>query len=180
MPLLPPPTTPICTDQPTTILNVESLSQLQTLLPYWPKSPLTLAISAILVLIPHPHDMSPMDRDRVLIRRSFARLYAQASFAEIERIIENVETDPATFLLKGSLQKQQSVLHADVPVCVEPILALNLLAMYEYCQRGNKFVMRARINLAITLAMDMSLHDLDPAMTEYSEGLRRAWWSTVS
>ena len=59
---------------------------------------------------------------------------------------------------------------------LDPILALVMLSVYEYCQRGNVSRMRSRANQALTTAMDLSLHNLGAKATEAQ---RRTWWSTV-
>lgn len=66
--------------------------------------------------------------------------------------------------------------HGDVPTKLYPVLALVVLSVYEYSHRGNIPRMRARANQALTVAMDISIHNLGPTA---SEAFRRAWWSTV-
>ncbi|KAJ5746082.1 hypothetical protein N7520_011264 [Penicillium odoratum] len=148
----------------------------KTDLPYWPVSSLSLALSAILVLIPPISDSSPMTEAAVLLRRSYAQLYAQAALASVEREVDELSPASSINLIGASISQEQSQLHSQVPLPLDPILALLVLAMYEYCQRGNVSRMRARVNHAVTTAMDISLHDLGSATTEYSEAQRRAWW----
>jgi hypothetical protein len=65
------------------------------------------------------------------------------------------------------------------PEDLETLLALLILSVYEYSQRGNLLKMRYRAGQALALALDKSLHscmDND----EFSEARRRAWWMTVS
>ncbi|KAJ5654037.1 hypothetical protein N7490_001040 [Penicillium lividum] len=148
----------------------------KTDLPYWPVSSLSLALSAILVIIPPISDSSPMTEAAVLLRRSYAQLFAQAALASVEREVDELSPASSINLIGASISQEHSQLHSQVPLPLDPILALLVLAMYEYCQRGNVSRMRARVNQAVTTAMDISLHDLGSATTEYSEAQRRAWW----
>ncbi|KAH2081950.1 hypothetical protein KXX03_003845 [Aspergillus fumigatus] len=98
-----------------------------------PSSPLSLAISALLVLIPHPNESDPL--------------------------------------------RAEALFHPKVPLHLEGILALNLLSVYEYAQRGNLCTMTDRANEALTSAMKMSLHE-SLEEDEYAEARRRTWWMT--
>ncbi|KAJ5492285.1 hypothetical protein N7453_010382 [Penicillium expansum] len=93
-------------------------------------------------------------------RRLYAQLFTQAALAAVETETDDFE------------------LHPQVSTQLHPILALVVLGIYEYCQRGNISRMRARGNQAITTAMDISIHRLDSTTTDYSEAQRRAWWMT--
>jgi hypothetical protein len=62
---------------------------------------------------------------------------------------------------------------------LESIVALNLLSVYEYCQRGNVKKMRSRAVQALASAMALSLHCCTEE-EENSEIKRRIWWMTVS
>lgn len=65
------------------------------------------------------------------------------------------------------------------PEDLETLLALLILSVYEYSQRGNLLKMRYRAGQALALALDKSLHScLDN--DEFSEARRRAWWMTVN
>lgn len=136
---------------------------------HWPTSSLTLAMSAILVLIPHTHDDNISNPSSIYLRRAYAHLFAEAAFKEVDSEIHG-ESPKQTYL---------SALWGDAidmsALC--PILALVLLSLYEYCQRGSISRMRSRANQAITVAMDHRLHGLGTLATEAQ---RRSWWSAVS
>ncbi|KAJ5199982.1 Tetratricopeptide-like helical [Penicillium cf. griseofulvum] len=146
-------------------------------MPYWPTSSLSLALSAMLVLIPTTEDKFPMAETNLALRRSYAHLFAHAALAAAE-----TETDDLAPALNTNPPGIESLgldgLHPQVPIQLSPVLALVVLAIYEYCQRGNISRMRARGNQAITTAMDISIHALDSTITGYSEAQRRAWWMT--
>ncbi|KAJ5656383.1 hypothetical protein N7507_008333 [Penicillium longicatenatum] len=132
--------------------------------------------NTILVLIPPIPDSSSMNEPAVFLRRSYAQLFAQAALISVEREIDELSPASSINIIGTSPSQEQSALHPKIPLQLDPILALVVLAMYEYCQRGNVSRMRARINHAITTAMDLCLHDLGSISTEYSEAQRRAWW----
>lgn len=148
-------------------------------LPYWPKSSLGLALSALLVMIPLSQDPSSMSDMGIFVRRSYAQLFAQAALACVERDTDNLGPG-LNFATPGAgMSQEKSSLRSQVPSQLEPTLALVVLSIYEYCQRGNVSRMRARINQAITTAMDISLHSLGSSRTAHSEAQRRTWWITV-
>lgn len=103
-------------------------------------------------------------------------MFAQAALASAENEIDRIGPISS---LGVALPQERSHVHPLVPFQLDPILTLVVLTIYEYCQRGNVSRMRARINQAVTTAMDMSLHELGLTTTEYSEAQRRAWWMTV-
>lgn len=144
-------------------------------LPYWPTSPLSLALSAILVLIPPSPDIFPINNSGIVLRRSYAQIFAQAALLSIEKELDVLI--PQTF---STTFDNEDHFHSKIPQSLNPVLALVTLAMYEYCQRGNASRMRARANQALTVAMDMSLHDLGSTSSEFTEAERRAWWIIVS
>ena len=134
----------------------------------------------MLVLIPTAEDTFPMAETNLATRRLYAQLFAQAALAAVE-----TETDDLSPGLSPNVPGPESSraldgLHPQIPIQLDPVLALVVLSIYEYCQRGNVSRMRARGNQAITTAMDISIHRLDSTMTDYSEAQRRAWWMTVS
>lgn len=149
-------------------------------LSYWPKSSLGLALSALLVMIPSSQDPFPTSDMSVLVRRSFAQLFAQAALASVKGDIDDLGPGPNVAALAAEMSQEKSPLHSQVLSQLEPILALVVLSIYEYCQRGNVSRMRARINQAVTTAMDISLHNLESSATEHSEAQKRTWWITVS
>lgn len=149
-------------------------------MPYWPTSSLTLALSAMLVLIPTAEDTFPMAETSLALRRSYAQLFAQAALTAVETETDDLSPALSTNAFEAESCRARNGLHPQVPTQLHPVLALVVLGIYEYCQRGNVSRMRARGNQAITTAMDISLHRLDSTPTDYSEAQRRAWWMTVS
>ncbi|KAJ5122319.1 hypothetical protein N7448_003451 [Penicillium atrosanguineum] len=148
-------------------------------LPYWPKSSLGLALSALLVMIPLSKDPSSISDMGIFVRRSYAQLFAQAALACVERDTDDLGPG-LNFATPGAgMTQDKSSLHSQVPAQLEQTLALVVLSIYEYCQRGNVSRMRARINQAITTAMDISLHNLGSSQTAHSEAQRRTWWITM-
>jgi hypothetical protein len=141
-------------------------------MPYWPASPLALAIAAILVLIPPVRRLGAMEEEDVItLRGSFADLYARSALRSLEDSLE----PPDHVELADN---PRSALHPAIPRRVEPVLALGLLSLFECCQRGNIPRMRIRANQALTTAMDLSLHT-ETTTSIYSDAQRRCWWATV-
>lgn len=149
--------------------------------PFRPSSPLSLAISAILALIPHPEVKQPSRSEYVKLRRDLAHSFAQSALEAVETDLELLDSsvDPSKALSDGAPQYQRKEFHSKVPVCLEAVLALVVLSVYEYAQRGNINKMCNRAGQALTAAMSMSLHEMVDE-DEYSEARRRAWWITVS
>lgn len=173
-PVLPPPERlPICNHP----LTSDRTSFFQ------PTTPLSLAISALLVLIPHPHEQGDPSRlDYVRLRRDYAHSFAQSALEAIEADSELLESasDPSNALSEGApVRLNRQPFHPRVPVNLESVLALVLLSVYEYAQRGNMAKMRNRAGQALTAAMSMSLHE-SLEEDEFAEARRRAWWMTVS
>ncbi|CAG7928703.1 unnamed protein product [Penicillium olsonii] len=181
LPLLPPPIEPQYEDQPKVIKPLEEYSEpAKSNLPYWPASSLSLAISAMLVLIPAPEDQFPTADISLAYRRCYAQLFAQAALAAVEAEIDDLSHPLTPKTSESERSRGQDGLHPRVPAQVYPVLALVVLSIYEYCQRGNVSRMRARGNQAITTAMDISIHCLYSSETTFSEAQRRAWWMTRS
>ncbi|KAJ5932308.1 hypothetical protein N7516_006797 [Penicillium verrucosum] len=179
LPLLPPPVAPQHEDRPTVIRPFNEDSQAKkSRMPYWPTSSLTLALSAMLVLIPITEDTFPMAETSLALRRSYAQLFAQAALTAVETETDDLPAALITNVFEAESCRIRNGLHPQVPNQLHPVLALVVLGIYEYCQRGNISRMRARGNQAITTAMDISLHRLDTTTTDYSEAQRRTWWMT--
>ena len=179
-PILPPPgSTPV--DHPVTVSEDE-----QNLfdVDYEPSSSLSLSILAILSLIPHPEDPDPACEDAVVFRRKYAECLAQSALesVNIETEVPASSTSPAQVLSDMSDPYLRIPFHPHVPVELESVIALSILSVYEYAQRGNMKRMRQRAGQAIMAAMDMSLHsEPEPEVPdEFTEARRRAWWMTVS
>ncbi|PYH45569.1 fungal specific transcription factor domain-containing protein [Aspergillus saccharolyticus JOP 1030-1] len=130
---------------------------------------LSVALSAILALIPPPQDENPSDPCCVWLRRSYSNLFAQSALDSAERDI----LEPDGFRTPHPPSDYSQRFHPDLPVRLQPILTLMILGVYDCCQNGNIHRMRMRVNQAITTAMDSLLHQLDETA---SEAQRRAWW----
>lgn len=182
-PVLPPRVTRQGPDHPleTAGTETEPISDEITLV-YQPRSPLSLAISAILALVPHPNDRGPSNPNSILLRRAYAQNYAHLATSMIEEDSELIDssTEPSQALTHEQPSIDRQPFHPRVPVELESILALLILCIYEYTQRGNLMKMRYRAGQALVMAMNMSLHALGPENDEFSEARRRAWWMTVS
>jgi hypothetical protein len=125
-------------------------------------SPAALAISAILALIPHPEETAPLES------------------IETDSEIPNSSISPAQALLDEHACISRPAFHPCVPLDLESVIALNILSVYEYAQRGNIAKTRDRAGQALMRAMDMSLHDRGTELDFYTEARRRTWWMTVS
>ncbi|KAJ5587356.1 uncharacterized protein N7459_003121 [Penicillium hispanicum] len=178
-PILPPRVSPPCRDRPLNCPVPCSNPSSEPLIMYRPRSPLSLAISAVLVLIPHPHDPEPTSSASILQRRTYAHAFAQLanSIIETECDLELSSTDPGQALSSARPSVNRNRLHPQTPEDLETLLALLILSVYEYAQRGNLLKMRYRSSQALALALDKSLHNyMDD--DEFSEAHRRAWWMT--
>jgi hypothetical protein len=147
---------------------------------YRPRSPLSLAIAAVLALIPHPNDPEPSSPASILQRRTYAHTFAQLANTIIEADcdLELSSTDPGQALSSSRPSISRERLHVRAPEDLETLLALLILSVYEYTQRGNLLKMRYRASQALALALDKSLHAYTEE-NEFSEARRRAWWMTV-
>lgn len=143
-------------------------------------SPLKLAISAVLALIPLESVTNPSRPSHVALRRKTAHHFAQRSLSLMED-----ETDmpqdlsPSSALAHSMTAPQRQLLHPQVPIELESVLSLCLLAIYEYSQRGNIRKMQDRAGQALVSAMNLSLHNRADDTSCYAEARRRAWWMTV-
>ncbi|RAL08268.1 putative Zn(II)2Cys6 transcription factor, partial [Aspergillus homomorphus CBS 101889] len=169
-PFLPPPAVSQYEDK-CVALDISSSYANASTLPYWPTSPLALAMAAILVLIPPPGRPRAAEDEAVMLRRSYADLYARSALELVDDSLEN----SSRVTLAGV---SRNGLHPTVPPRIEPVLALGLLSLYEYSQRGSTSKMRARANQALTLAMDLSVHT-ENVQTRCLDAHRRCWWATV-
>ncbi|OQE10504.1 hypothetical protein PENVUL_c004G09889 [Penicillium vulpinum] len=177
-PILPPRASPPCRDRP---LNcpVPCSTTSEPMMMYRPRSPLSLALSAILALIPHPSDLEPSSTASVLQRRTYAHTFAQLanSTIEAECDLDLSSTDPGQALSAARPFVGRERFHSQAPVEYESLLALLVLSVYEYSQRGNLLKMRYRAGQALAIALDKSLH-AQMENDEFSEARRRAWWMT--
>ncbi|KAE8149922.1 C6 finger domain protein [Aspergillus avenaceus] len=143
-----------------------------------PTSPLSLAISALLALIPHPNESDPRRAEYVKRRRDYAHCFAQTALGVIEKDYEllSITQNPrASEDGLRSLQRKQ--FHPGVEVSLEGVIALTLLSVYEYVQKGSLDNMLQRANQSVALAMSMALHE---AVEEdgFADSRRRVWWMT--
>lgn len=174
-PILPPPLeSTIGTDQPSRGGNRQSVSLENT-----PTSPLRLAISAVLALIPLPSVVNPSRPSHVALRRKSAHQLVQRCLTMIEDETD-IPDSPSTALAYGITAPRRQPLHPQVPIELEGVLSLCLLAIYEYSQRGNIRKMQDRAGQALMSAMNMSLHSQTDHTIAFAEAKRRAWWMTVS
>lgn len=179
LPILPPPTS-IPVDQPVPRLQ-NQMSVYDDAASYEPTSPATLAISAILALIPCPAEAAPQAREAQLFRRKYAQYFAQSAFETIEsdEEIPDSSIEPPRALSEEHNHPFRRPLHPRLPVHMERIVALCILSVYEYAQRGNLKKMQNRAGQAMMSAMDLMLHQCT-VEDEFSEARRRVWWMSVS
>ncbi|EFE36860.1 uncharacterized protein ARB_04386 [Trichophyton benhamiae CBS 112371] len=181
-PIFPPPHAPIAVDRPlNTPVKAPATPTSDPVLPYKPKSPVTLAISAILALIPHPRDPNSFAPESVLLRRAYAHAFAREAVTSIEAESDLQEsvTSPSDALTHNSTVPTRLMVHPLTPTDLEGILALLILSIYEYTQRGNLIKMRHRAGQAYIMAMNLSLHAITHDDSPFAEARRRAWWMTV-
>ncbi|KAI0401860.1 hypothetical protein F4802DRAFT_609148 [Xylaria palmicola] len=174
-PILPPPGQAPTPDQPLAL--AENLNDgFQE-----PLSAISLAISAILALVPSPDDSNPSSEESIRWRRSYSQFLTKTALETIENESERPESsiDPAKALDDSIDEASRERFHSGVPLELESIIALDLLSVYEYAQRGNLKKMRARAGAALVAAMALSLHTANAEQAdEYFEARRRVWWMT--
>ncbi|KAI0872957.1 hypothetical protein GGS24DRAFT_491136 [Hypoxylon argillaceum] len=173
-PILPPPEQVPSLDQPFALSEHQSDGFQE------PGSAISLAISAILALIPCPLDPNPSSEGSILWRRTYSQFLAKAALESIENENERPESsiDPSKALDDSDDEMFREKFHSSVPLELESIIALDLLSVYEYAQRGNLKKMRARAGAALVAAMSLFLHTRNDVEDEYSEARRRVWWMT--
>ncbi|PYH36105.1 fungal specific transcription factor domain-containing protein [Aspergillus neoniger CBS 115656] len=170
LPFLPPPVVPQYEDKFVAVA-IQSTSVAPTEMPYWPVSPLALALAGILVLLPVPGESHALQNEARALRRSYADLFARSALDLLEDSIESSSEE-------DKVKSLRSTLHPAVPRKLEAVYALGILSLYECCQHGNIPKMRIRANQALITAMDMSLHK-GTANGDYSDAQRRCWWVTI-
>lgn len=143
-------------------------------------SPLSLAISTILALIPLTQDENPSQEDDMVMRRYHAQALAKRTLdcIEMDSEIPDSSFSPANALLKEGNSLPRKQFHPQLPIELESVIALCLLSVYEYAQRGNLKKMRDRAGQALVTAMDLQLHCQDTEHDQFSEARRRTWWMT--
>jgi hypothetical protein len=145
-------------------------------------SPAALAISAVLALIPHLEETAPFEQESIIARREAAQSFAKRTLESIDNDSEipNSSISPAKALLDEHSCISRPAFHPCVPLELESVIALSILSVYEYSQRGNIPKMRDRAGQALMRAMDLSLHDRGTELDFFTEARRRTWWMTVS
>jgi hypothetical protein len=173
-PILPPPEDIPLPDQPLVLAENQSDGFQE------PLSAVSLAISAILALIPCPLDPNPSSQESIRWRRTYSQFLAKASLECIENETERPESsvEPAKALDETDDDVLREKFHPRVPLELESIIALDILSVYEYAQRGNLKKMRARAGAALVAAMSLYLHTREETVDEYTEARRRVWWMT--
>jgi hypothetical protein len=148
---------------------------------YTPRSPVALALAALLALIPLPTDPDPKGLESTWKRRLEAHKYAQAALESIDNDSELIESsiNPSEALTNGSTCIHRPPFHRNVPLELDAVIALLLLSVYEYAQRGNIAKMKTRAGQALVQAMDMKLYEETDGPIQFREARRRAWWMTV-
>ncbi|KAH8891105.1 hypothetical protein GQ53DRAFT_649366 [Thozetella sp. PMI_491] len=173
-PILPPPTS-----APTDIPHSRLQNQADEVEDaFESSSPVSLAISAILALIPCPHDTNYQAQESLVFRRNYSQYLAQSAVEsiEMETEIPDSSLEPPR-ALESSEGMPRGLFHPEVPLELESIIALDLLSVYEYAQRGNLKRMQNRAGQALMLAMGQLLH-LDTEESKLAETKRRVWWMT--
>ncbi|KAH0293789.1 hypothetical protein KCU62_g885, partial [Aureobasidium sp. EXF-3399] len=143
-------------------------------------SPTALAISAILALIPHPEEPAPFEQESIIVRRETAHRFAKRTLEciELDSEIPNSSISPAQALIDEHSCISRPAFHPCVPLELEAVIALSILSVYEYAQRGNIAKMRDRASQALMRAMNLSLHDRGTEIDGFAEARRRTWWMT--
>lgn len=175
-PILPPPVQPITPDNPIRATSLEGCFPLTL------TSPLALAMSAMLALIPFA-DQEPLDvSSEEPLRRAVAHKLAQLALEGVESDSELLDCTPGGHPSPVPFKGQpipRFPLHPTTPVMLEGLLALLLLSNYEHTQRGNMLKMTTRASQALIMAKNMGLHRLTDYDDEFAEAKRRAWWMSV-
>ena len=182
-PVLPPPEPLQVNDNPDTGIRraPDAIFSSKTGPDYEPSTPLTMAISALLALIPHPDDPDPSGTDSVHLRREQAQAFAHSAFegVETESELPDSVTQPGDALSSHPKPLNQATFHPQNSLENESIIALLLLSTYEYAQRGNIAKMRNRAGQALNAALNLGLHSKGDESGYCAEANRRVWWMTV-
>ncbi|CAG8981037.1 hypothetical protein HYALB_00008191 [Hymenoscyphus albidus] len=181
-PVLPPPEAHQVFDNPElgTRREPDAFFSSQSCPNFEPSTPISLAISATLTLIPHPGDPDPSGTNSVLLRREQAQAFAQSAFESIEIESELIDstTQPSEALSSEPNPLNRTSFHPQNPIENESIIALLLLSSYEYAQRGNIAKMRNRAGQALNAAIALGLHSRIDDDAYFVEANRRVWWMT--
>ncbi|KAK0119470.1 hypothetical protein ONS95_010918 [Cadophora gregata] len=179
-PILPPPEAGQVTDNPDLGIRraPDAIFSSKSVPDFEPSSPISLAISATLALIPHPEDKDPSGTESLHLRREQAQAFAQSAFESIEIESELIDSviQPGEALSSDPLPLQRKPFHPRNPLENESIIALIMLSTYEYAQRGNIAKMRNRAGQAVNAAINLGLHIKGDEQGYYAEANRRVWW----
>jgi len=179
-PILPPPEAGQVTDNPDLGIRraPDAIFSSKSVPDFEPSSPISLAISATLALIPHPDDKNPSGTESLHLRREQAQAFAQSAFESIEIESELIDSviQPGEALSSDPLPLHRKPFHPRNPLENESIIALIMLSTYEYAQRGNIAKMRNRAGQAVNAAINLGLHIKGDEEGYYSEANRRVWW----
>ncbi|KAI9053126.1 hypothetical protein LZ554_003393 [Drepanopeziza brunnea f. sp. 'monogermtubi'] len=179
-PVLPPPEPGQVTDSPDLGIrrSPDAIFTSKSCPDFEPCSPLSMAISASLALIPHPDDKDPSGTESLHLRREQAQAFARSAFEGIEIESELIDStvQPGEALSSDPLTLDRRPFHPRNPVENESIIALIMLSTYEYAQRGNVAKMRNRAGQAVNAAINLGLHIKGDEEGYYAEANRRVWW----
>ncbi|KAB8276612.1 hypothetical protein BDV30DRAFT_224290 [Aspergillus minisclerotigenes] len=124
-------------------------------------------------------DIKPKTTEYLKRRREYAHCFAQTALGVIEKDYEllNISQNSQNGLADTIGAFERVPFHPKLEVPLEGVVALSMLSIYEYAQRGNIDDMLQRANQALALAMSMALHE---AVEEehYADSKRRVWWMT--
>lgn len=173
-PILPPPDGPLVPDEAVPLFQNRPSEVDES------QSPVALAISALLALIPHPDDANPLSDESIRFRRNYSQFLAQSAFERTEGESDKPSDVEPSMALDDSDDDDETrpQFHGGVPLALESVIALDLLSVYEYAQRGNLKRMRNRASSALVLAMNLSLHIHNDMEDGFAEARRRVWWMT--
>ncbi|THZ12509.1 hypothetical protein D6C90_10374, partial [Aureobasidium pullulans] len=123
---------------------------------------------------------APFSEESIKARREAAHHFAKRTIESIECDSEMPDSSisPAQALVYGYSHISRPAFHSRVPVELESVIALSILSVYEYAQRGNITKMRDRASQALMMAMNLSLHDRGTELDRFAEARRRIWWMT--
>jgi hypothetical protein len=144
------------------------------------ESPLVYVILALMAMIPHPNVVEHSNPTQVARRREAAHQLAKQALEGIERDSELPDStvSPAQALSAGKRYLNREPLHPAVPVELESTIALCLLTIYEYAQRGNVKKMKDRASQALSSAVELGLHLSRQGADPFAEAKCRTWWMT--
>lgn len=157
-------------DQPT----VSDPNDNESFTDYQPSSPLILALLSILVLLPESDDHAVADHVSQELRIKFTQSLDECAMESIEIYSCRMRPKSTT----TDVQQAHLKAHPNVPNELEVPLALCILSVREYLQRGNLPRMLELAERAVEVLMQLSMHQSEEE-GPFSEAIRRAWWMSV-